>query len=191
MYPEGEYDLAGFCVGVVEKDRILDGRGIVAGDVLLGLASSGPHSNGYSLIRKIIGDERLASNLSDSLMEPTRIYVKPVLKLLAALPVKGLAHITGGGLVGNVPRILPKGTKAVIRGKSWPRPEIFGWLQTAGGVAEGEMFRVFNCGIGMVVCVAPDKAVAAQMLLKREGELAYEIGRIETSSATDPECLVE
>src|SRR6185312_4598958 len=106
-------------------------------------------------------------------MEPTRIYVKALLKLLAALPVKGLAHITGGGLVGNVPRILPKGTKAVIRGKSWPRPEIFGWLQTAGGVAEGEMFRVFNCGIGMVVCVAPDKAVAAQMLLKREGELAY------------------
>ena len=191
MYPDGEYDLAGFCVGVVEKDRILDGKSIVAGDVLLGLASSGPHSNGYSLVRKIVGEEHLASDLADSLMEPTRIYVKPVLKLLAALPVKGLAHITGGGLVGNVPRVLPKGTTAVIRKKSWPRPQIFTWLQQTGNVAEDEMFRVFNCGIGMVVCVAPDKVAAAQMLLKREGELAYEIGRIEASSAAEPECVIE
>ena len=191
MYPEGEYDLAGFCVGVVEKDRILDGRSIVAGDVLLGLASSGPHSNGYSLVRKIVGEEHLASDLADSLMEPTRIYVKPVLKLLAAAPVKGLAHITGGGLVGNVPRILPKGTKAVIAKKSWPRPQIFTWLQQTGDVAEDEMFRVFNCGIGMVVCVAADKVAAAKMLLKREGELAYEIGRIEASTVADPECIIE
>jgi len=191
MYPEGEYDLAGFCVGVVEKDRILDGRSIVAGDVLLGLASSGPHSNGYSLVRKIVGEEHLASDLADSLMEPTRIYVKPVLKLLAAAPVKGLAHITGGGLVGNVPRILPKGTKAVIAKKSWPRPQIFTWLQQTGDVAEDEMFRVFNCGIGMVVCVAADKVAAAKMLLKREGELAYEIGRIEASTAAEPECIIE
>jgi len=191
MYPEGEYDLAGFCVGVVEKDRILDGRSIVAGDVLLGLASSGPHSNGYSLVRKIIGEEHLASDLADSLMEPTRIYVKPVLKLLAAAPVKGLAHITGGGLVGNVPRILPKGTKAVIAKKTWPRPQIFTWLQQTGHVAEDEMFRVFNCGIGMVVCVAADKVATAKMLLQREGELAYEIGRIEASSAPEPECVIE
>jgi len=191
MYPEGEYDLAGFCVGVVEKDRILDGRSIVAGDVLLGLASSGPHSNGYSLVRKIVGEEHLASDLADSLMEPTRIYVKPVLKLLAAAPVKGLAHITGGGLVGNVPRILPKGTRAVIAKKSWPRPQIFTWLQQTGDVAEDEMFRVFNCGIGMVVCVAADKVAAAKMLLKREGELAYEIGRIEASTAAEPECIIE
>jgi len=191
MYPEGEYDLAGFCVGVVEKDRILDGRSIVAGDVLLGLASSGPHSNGYSLVRRIIGEEHLASDLADSLMEPTRIYVKPVLKLLAAAPVKGLAHITGGGLVGNVPRILPKGTKAVIAKKSWPRPQIFTWLQQTGNVPEEEMFRVFNCGIGMVVCVAADKAATAKMLLKREGELAYEIGRIEPSAAGEPECVIE
>jgi len=191
MYPEGEYDLAGFCVGVVEKDKILDGKGIVAGDVLLGLASSGPHSNGYSLVRKIIGEEHLASDLADSLMEPTRIYVKPILKLLTAFPVKGLAHITGGGLVGNVPRILPKGTKAVISRQTWPRPQIFTWLQNTGNVAEEEMFRVFNCGIGMVVCVAADQVATAKMLLKREGELAYEIGRIEPSSAAEPECLIE
>jgi phosphoribosylformylglycinamidine cyclo-ligase len=191
MYPEGEYDLAGFCVGVVEKDRILDGKSIVPGDVLLGLASSGPHSNGYSLVRKIIGEEHLASDLADSLREPTRIYVKPVLKLLAGFPVKGLAHITGGGLVGNVPRVLPKGTKAVIAKKSWPRPQIFTWLQQAGNVAEEEMFRVFNCGIGMVVCVPADKVDTAKMLLKREGELAYEIGRIEPSAAAEPECVIE
>src|ERR1041384_6424493 len=166
VYPEGEYDLAGFCVGVVEKDRILDGKAIVAGDVLLGLASSGPHSNGYSLVRKIIGEEHLASDLSDSLMEPTRIYVKPILKLLSAFPVKGLAHITGGGLVGNVPRILPKGTRAVINKKSWPRPQIFTWLQNTGNVAEDEMFRVFNCGIGMVVCVPAAKVATAKMLRK-------------------------
>src|SRR5258706_3932902 len=191
MYPEGEYDLAGFCVGVVEKDRILDGRSIAPGDVLLGLASSGPHSNGYSLVRKIIGQEHLASDLADPLIEPTRIYVKPVLKLLAGFPVKGLAHITGGGLVGNVPRILPKGTKAMIAKKAWPRPQIFTWLQQAGNVAEDEMFRVFNCGIGMVVCVPADKVATAKMLLKREGELAYEIGRIEASSASEPECVIE
>jgi len=191
MYPEGEYDLAGFCVGVVEKDRILDGRSIVPGDVLLGLASSGPHSNGYSLVRKIIGEEHLASDLADSLMEPTRIYVKPILKLLAGFPVKGLAHITGGGLVGNVPRVLPRGTKAVIAKKAWPRPRIFTWLQQTGNVADEEMFRVFNCGIGMVVCVPADKVATAKTLLKREGELAYEIGRIEPSAAAEPECIIE
>jgi phosphoribosylformylglycinamidine cyclo-ligase len=191
MYPDGEYDLAGFCVGVVEKDRILDGRHIAAGDALLGLASSGPHSNGYSLVRKIIGGQHLAADLADSLMAPTRIYVKPILKLMQALPVKGLAHITGGGLVGNVPRVLPKGTKAVIDAKAWPRPRIFGWLQDAGNVADDEMFRVFNCGIGMVVCVAADQVEAAKALLKREGELAYEIGRVEASSAAEPECVIE
>src|SRR3989441_907761 len=141
-FPKDEYDLAGFALGVVEKERIIDGRAIVPGDVLLGLASSGAHSNGYSLIRRILGADKLSSDLADSLMEPTRIYVKPVLKLLAALPVKGLAHITGGGLVGNVPRMLPEGTKAVIKKKAWPRPQLFHWLQQAGGGAEGQMFRV-------------------------------------------------
>jgi len=191
MYPEGEYDLAGFCVGVVEKDRIIDGSSIVPGDVLLGLASSGPHSNGYSLVRRIIGEEHLSSDIADSLMEPTRIYVKPVLKLISAFPVKGLAHITGGGLVGNVPRILPAGTKAVIKKTSWPRPQIFKWLQETGNVAEDEMLRVFNCGIGMVVCVPRDKLATATLLLKREGELAYEIGAIEASSSGgEPECVI-
>ena len=190
MYPDGEYDLAGFCVGVVEKSRILDGRSIVPGDVVLGLASSGPHSNGYSLVRRIIGESHLSSDLYDSLMEPTRIYVKPVLKLAAAAPVKGLAHITGGGLVGNVPRILPQGMRAVLDAKKWPRPEIFRWLQKTGNVAEDEMFRVFNCGIGMVIVLAPDQVQMATMLLKREGELAYPIGVIEAHSGSEPDCVI-
>jgi phosphoribosylformylglycinamidine cyclo-ligase len=190
MYPEGEYDLAGFCVGVVEKDRIIDGKTIVPGDVLLGLASSGAHSNGYSLIRRILGDDKPNSDLADSLMEPTRIYVKPVLKLMAAVKVKGLAHITGGGLVGNVPRMLPQGMRAVLRKKMWPRPELFNLLQKNGNVAEDEMHRVFNCGIGMVIAVAREHVAAATMLLKREGELAYEIGFVEAGNAGEPEAVV-
>ena len=190
MYPEGEYDLAGFCVGVVEKERIIDGKTIQAGDVLLGLASSGPHSNGFSLIRRILGDAKPNSGLADSLMEPTRIYVKPVLKLLAAVKVKGLAHITGGGLVGNVPRMLPQGMRAVLRKKMWPRPELFSLLQKDGNIAEAEMHRVFNCGIGMVLCVARDQVAAATMLLKREGELAYEIGFVEAGNPGEPEAVV-
>ena len=190
MYPEGEYDLAGFCVGVVEKEKIINGSTIGPGDVLLGLASSGAHSNGYSLIRKILGDDKPNSGIADSLMEPTRIYVKPVLKLLAAVKVKGLAHITGGGLVGNVPRMLPDGMRAVLRKKMWPRPELFSWLQKNGNVAEDEMHRVFNCGIGMVICVARDQVAAATMLLKQEGELAYEIGFAEAGNPGEPEAVV-
>jgi phosphoribosylformylglycinamidine cyclo-ligase len=185
----GEYDLAGFCVGVVEKERIIDGRSIVPGDVVLGLASSGAHSNGYSLIRRIIGEDHLSSDLADSLMEPTRIYVKALLKLAAAVPVKGLAHITGGGLVGNLPRILPKGTQASLKKSSWPRPEIFKWLQQAGNIAEEELFRVFNCGIGMVVVVSADKAQAASTLLNQEQELVYQIGVIEAASG-EPQALI-
>ena len=185
MYPEGEYDLAGFCVGVVEKERILDGRTIAPGDALLGLASSGAHSNGYSLIRKIL--ER-GKPPFDPLM-PTRIYVKPVLKLLESVPVKGLAHITGGGLVGNVPRILPKNVVAKIRKSAWPRPEVFKWLQQTGNVAEDEMWRVFNCGIGMVVVVPRDQVQAARTLLEREGETVYEIGAIEKSEG-EPEAVI-
>ena len=190
MYPAGEYDLAGFCVGVVEKERIIDGKSIKAGDALLGLASSGAHSNGYSLIRRIVGEDKPSSDLADTLMEPTRIYVKPVLKLMAAVPVKGLAHITGGGLVGNVPRMLPQGMRAVLRKKMWPRPQLFSWLQENGNVAEDEMHRVFNCGIGMVIAVAREHVAAATMLLKREGELAYEIGFVETGNAGEPEAIV-
>jgi phosphoribosylformylglycinamidine cyclo-ligase len=189
FYQRGEYDLAGFCVGVVEKERIINGRSIVPGDVVLGLASSGAHSNGYSLIRRIIGEDHLSSDLADSLMEPTRIYVKALLKLAAAVPVKGLAHITGGGLVGNLPRILPKGTQASIKKSSWPRPEIFKWLQQAGNIAEEELFRVFNCGIGMVVVVSADKAQAASTLLNQEQELVYQIGVIEAASG-EPQALI-
>jgi len=189
MYPEGEYDLAGFCVGAVEKERIVDGHSIQPGDAVLGLASSGAHSNGYSLIRRVIGEDKLSSDLTDSLMEPTRIYAKPVLKMLATVPVHGLAHITGGGLVGNVPRILPRGTRAVIRKAAWLRPDIFTWLQQTGNVAEDEMWRVFNCGIGMVVVLPREKVQVARMLLERAGELVYEIGGIEQAPG-EPEAVI-
>jgi phosphoribosylformylglycinamidine cyclo-ligase len=162
----------------------------VPGDVLVGLASSGAHSNGNSLIRRILGEDKPNSGLADTLMEPTRIYVKPVLKLMAAVPVKGLAHITGGGLVGNVPRMLPEGTRAVLRKRMWPRPQLFSWLQENGNVAEDEMHRVFNCGIGMVIAVAREHLAPALMLLKREGELAYEIGFVEAGPAGEPEAVV-
>jgi phosphoribosylformylglycinamidine cyclo-ligase len=186
MYPEGEYDLAGFCVGVVEKDRIIDGRSIAPGDAILGLASSGPHSNGYSLIRRIA---QRAGPAPVDLLEPTRIYVKPILQLVESLPVKGLAHITGGGLVGNVPRILPTGTKAVIDKRAWPRTPVFQWLQQAGNVAEDEMWRVFNCGIGMVVVVAGVHAKAAAEQLRNAGETVYAIGAVERSDA-EPAALI-
>ena len=182
MYPPGEYDLAGFCVGVVEKERILDGRSIRPGDAVLGLASSGAHSNGYSLIRKILERAKPDAARVDALMQPTRIYVKPVLELLAAVPVKGLAHITGGGLTENVPRILPQDTCAAIRKSAWPRPPLFEWLQREGGVAEDEMHRVFNCGIGMVVVVAAQDARPAAEVLRAAGETVYEIGAIEAAS---------
>jgi len=187
MYPEGEYDLAGFCVGVVEKERIIDGRAIAAGDAVLGLASSGPHSNGYSLIRKIL--ERSKAPGEFDLLEPTRIYVKPVLQLLESVPVKGLAHITGGGITGNVPRALPKNFVAKIRKDAWPRPAVFQWLQQAGNVAEDEMFRVFNCGIGMVVIVAAAEARRAADALRACGETVYEIGTIDHASG-EPEVVL-
>ena len=186
MYPQGEYDLAGFCVGVVEKQKIITGRSIVAGDVVLGLASSGLHSNGFSLVRKIIerANPDLAADfngcsLADTLMEPTRIYVKSALALMQALPVKGLAHITGGGLTGNVPRVLPEGIRANIDSKAWPRPPLFDWLQREGDVAKDEMHRVFNCGIGMVIVVAADQAPEAARVLFDAGETVWTIGHIE------------
>jgi phosphoribosylformylglycinamidine cyclo-ligase len=190
MYPEGEYDLAGFCVGVVEKERIIDGRAVAPGDVLLGLASSGAHSNGYSLIRKIVERANPAlPELPFDLLEPTRIYVKSVLALIERVPVKALAHITGGGLTGNVPRVLPAGTKAVIRGSAWPRPGLFQWLQREGGVAEDEMHRVFNCGIGMVVVVAAQDAGRATESLRASGETVYTIGAVEAAAGA-PVALV-
>ena len=185
MYPHGEYDLAGFAVGVVEKSQIIDGRGIVAGDVLLGLASSGPHSNGYSLIRRIVAasGERLDApfgdgTLADALLAPTRIYVKPMLAVLADVPVKGMAHITGGGLTENVPRMLPDGLQARLVEASWPRPPIFDWLQRHGNVAAAEMHRVFNCGIGLVVAVGAAHAERAIARLREHGESARVIGEV-------------
>jgi phosphoribosylformylglycinamidine cyclo-ligase len=189
MYPEGEYDLAGFCVGVVEKSKIIDGRSIAPGDAILGLASSGAHSNGYSLIRKVMERSQPDAALARAIMEPTRIYVKPVLQLLAKLPVKGLAHITGGGITGNVPRVLPAGTRAAIRAASWPRSPLFDWLQREGGIAQDEMHRVFNCGIGMVVVVAQEHAQKAAEELRAAGETVYEIGSIEAGSG-EPEAIV-
>jgi phosphoribosylformylglycinamidine cyclo-ligase len=188
MYAKGEYDLAGFAVGVVEKSAIVDGRGIVPGDAILGLAASGPHSNGYSLIRKIL--ERARPPRGIDLLEPTRIYVKAVLKLLGSVPVKGLAHITGGGLVGNVPRILPEKTRAVIERASWPRPAVFEWLQREGKVAEAEMHRVFNCGIGMAVVVAAEHADAAVRALSGAGETVFRIGRIEARKGAEPQASI-
>ncbi|HXC37998.1 MAG TPA: phosphoribosylformylglycinamidine cyclo-ligase [Burkholderiales bacterium] len=197
MYPEGEYDLAGFAVGAVEKSAIIDGRTIRAGDAVLGLASSGAHSNGYSLVRKII--ERAKPDLSadfhgrplaDVLIEPTRIYVKPLLALMAALPVKGMAHITGGGLVENVPRVLPGNVTAVLEKSAWPRPPLFDWLQQEGGVAEAEMHRVFNCGIGMAVVVDAKDADAALAHLRGAGESVYRIGTIRERKQGEAQTLV-
>lgn len=189
MYQPGEYDLAGFCVGIVEKDEIIDGSAVCAGDILIGLASSGPHSNGYSLIRKIIQlskadlAETLGNQtLGEHLLAPTRIYVKPLLNLMQAVKVKALAHITGGGLLENIPRVLPANTTAIINESSWQWPEIFQWLKKSGNVDHQEMYRTFNCGIGMVVCVAPDLAEQTLEILSREGETAYRIGEIASSN---------
>lgn len=190
MYQGDDYDLAGFCVGVAEKERIIDGRKVAAGDILLGLGSSGPHSNGYSLIRKVI--EASGANLDEEfeghplgkiLLEPTRIYVKPLLELFGQVDVHALAHITGGGLPENLPRVLPEGCRAVIDTKSWQWPSVFNWLQEKGRIEEAEMYRTFNCGIGMVVCVGPDDARRAADLLTTAGEQVTVIGRIEASES--------
>ncbi|MBK8537642.1 MAG: phosphoribosylformylglycinamidine cyclo-ligase [Candidatus Competibacteraceae bacterium] len=195
MYHDGDYDLAGFCVGVVEKARIIDGSKVRAGDILLGLASSGPHSNGYSLIRKILAvsgaklDQPFAgSTLGAALLASTRIYVKPILKLLEQVEVHAIAHITGGGLTENLPRVLPVDTKAVIHTAGWQRPAVFQWLQQQGGVAETEMWRTFNCGVGLVVCVAAEAAEQAMSMLRDAGETVWPLGHI---AAGEGEPLVE
>ncbi len=196
MYAEGEYDLAGFAVGIVEKDAIIDGVRIAPGDAVLGIASSGAHSNGYSLIRKIIerADPDLSADfdgrsLGEALLAPTRIYVKPLLKLMQTVAVKGLAHITGGGLTENVPRILREDLTARIDRSSWPRPLIFNWLQREGKIAEAEIHRVFNCGIGMVVVVAATDAGAAMKLLHSEGETVWHIGQIDARLQGEPQII--
>jgi len=197
MYPPGEYDLAGFAVGAVEKAEIIDGRDIGPGDVVLGLASSGAHSNGYSLVRRIIetSGADLSSGfdgrtLGEALLAPTRIYVKPVLSAMKAVKMKGLAHITGGGLVENVPRVLPEGVVAELHRDAWPRPPVFDWLQKNGNVADAEMHRVFNCGIGMVAVVAAGQVEAMLALLRREGEKAYRIGEIRPRHGGEPQTQV-
>jgi len=197
MYPDGEYDLAGFAVGVVEKSKIIDGSTIVPGDVVLGLASSGAHSNGYSLIRKIIDVAKpnldadfYGKPLSDVLMMPTRIYVKPLLALMKIVEVKGMAHITGGGLLDNVPRILQQNLTAVIRKDAWEMPPLFTWLQKQGNIVKEEMYRVFNCGIGMVVIVSKDKADLAISHLQTSGETVYCLGEIRERQNNEAQTLV-
>ena len=185
MYPAGEYDLAGFCVGAVEKSKILSGADVKPGDVVLGLASSGAHSNGFSLVRKCL--ERAAGKLpatldgkpfKEAIMEPTRLYVKNVLAALASHPIKALAHITGGGLLENIPRVLPEGTAAHLVKGSWPQTELFAWLQATAGIDDFEMNRTFNNGIGMVVVIAAEHSAACSATLLAAGEQVYQIGVI-------------
>jgi phosphoribosylformylglycinamidine cyclo-ligase len=200
MYPDGEYDLAGFAVGAVEKSLIIDGKSIAAGDVVLGLASSGAHSNGYSLVRKIL--ERTNADpamdfggkpLGDVVMAPTRIYVKSLLSAMQTLGhggIKGMAHITGGGLTENIPRVLQPGLRAVVESSTWTLPLLFQWLQKEGQVADAEMHRVFNCGIGMVVIASEAVAMQVMQLLSDAGETVYRIGRIETCSVGEAQTIV-
>ena len=197
MYPPGEYDLAGFAVGAVEKSQIITGATIVPGDAILAIGSSGAHSNGYSLVRKIIeragakpSDDLGGRPLGDVVMAPTEIYVKPLLKLISEIIVKGMAHITGGGLVDNVPRVLPENTQAVLHRDSWQMPELFRWLQMKGGVADAEMVRVFNCGIGMVVIVAPDQVDTALKSLAAQGLKAWTVGEVVERPKDAPQTIV-
>jgi phosphoribosylformylglycinamidine cyclo-ligase len=189
MYHGDDYDLAGFCVGIVEKDAIIDGSRTAAGDIVLGLPSSGPHSNGFSMIRKIlqVSGADLETDLQgvalgDRLMAPTRIYVKALLKLVSALPVHGLSHITGGGLVDNIPRVIPDGLEVILERRAWRREPVFEWLQNAGRVADQEMYRVFNCGIGMTVQVAAKDADRAASILREAGQEAVVIGEVKAGT---------
>lgn len=197
MYDGGDYDLAGFCVGVVEKSKIINGSKVAAGDVLIGLASSGPHSNGYSLVRKIIevsgadlNEDFHGAPLGETLLTPTRIYVKSLLALLAKVDVHALAHITGGGLLENLPRVMPEGTQAIIDSNSWERPSVFDWLQQHGNVEANEMYRTFNCGVGMVLCVAAADVEQTLALLGEHGEIASVIGTIEAATGDAEQVIV-
>lgn len=186
MYEGEDYDLAGFAVGIVEKDAMLDGSKVADGDVVIGLASSGIHSNGYSLARKVLEvsgadplkDELDGKPLADALLEPTRIYVKPLLELLKTVPVHALAHITGGGLLENIPRVIPEGLGVELKADAWQRPKVFDWLQETGGIADREMHRTFNCGIGMVCIVEANQADAALKAIQGAGETAWQIGTV-------------
>ena len=193
MYEGEDYDLAGFCVGIVEKDQIIDGSKVKAGDVLLGLASSGAHSNGYSLIRKVIevsaadlDSEFDGATLGERLLEPTRIYVKSLLALHKEVDIHSLSHITGGGLLENLPRVMPENTCAKIDGSSWTRPAVFNWLQEQGNIESTEMYRTFNCGIGMVVVVAAEDQQKTIQILELQGETVFTLGQIEASDESNP-----
>lgn len=193
MYSDGDYDLAGFCVGVVEKDDIIDGQSVVAGDALIGLPSSGPHSNGYSLIRKVIEhcgaelDQAVdGGTLGDALLAPTEIYVKPILELLRQCPVKAMSHITGGGLLENIPRVLPDECAAELDADSWQRPAIFDWLAQSGNIDAREMVRTFNCGVGMVLCVSAENAEKSIHALREQGVDAWQIGKITPRNGSEP-----
>ena len=198
MYPEGEYDLAGFAVGVVEKSKVINGRSIRPGDVVLGLASNGAHSNGYSLIRKIIERSNPdldaefdgGKTLRQAIIAPTRLYVKPILAALEKFEIKGMAHITGGGLTENIPRVLPENCVAQIDAQSWPLPKLFQWLQQAGNVERQEMYRTFNCGIGMAVIVPAEQADAAQAFLAGQGETVYRLGTIRERAGSEHQTQV-
>lgn len=197
MYPAGEYDLAGFAVGIVEKEAIIDGSTIKAGDVVLGLASSGPHSNGFSLLRKVVEVAGASwdmpfdgATLGQRALEPTRIYVKSTLNVMKKVTIKGMAHITGGGLLENIPRVLPDDTQCVIHANSWKRPAIFDWLEEKGNINRHEMHRVFNNGIGLAVVVSKEDAAKAMAAFKEEGETVYEIGEIVTRASGEAGCIV-
>ena len=193
MYEDQDYDLAGFCVGIAEKSELIDGSKVSIGDSLIGLSSSGPHSNGYSLIRKVLAisetDPSLThldgSLLLDLLMAPTKIYVKPILNLINKMPVHALAHITGGGLLENIPRVLPNGTMAAFDLSSWKRPLVFDWLQLKGNIEELEMYRTLNCGVGMVLCVPSSCEEIALAELRESGEEAFVLGKIEPLKTGD------
>lgn len=197
MYGEGDYDLAGFCVGIVEKDRIIDSSKVEAGNVLIGIASSGPHSNGYSLIRKVLEVKNADLNqpcgdqtLGDALLAPTRIYVKSIHALLEQIDIHAMSHITGGGLLENLPRVMPENTRAQIDVNSWDLPEVFKWLQQNGNIEAQEMYRTFNCGIGMVLVVNEEDADTAIDVLNKAGESAFKLGEI-TSSNGAADVVVE
>ncbi len=198
LYSGEDYDLAGFTVGVVEKSKIIDGSKVKPGDILIGIASSGPHSNGYSLIRKIIADNNLDLNhllngktAGEALLTPTKIYVKSILQLIKQISVHAIAHITGGGITENLPRVLQEHTQACINKNSWQWPEIFAWLQRHGNIAEQEMYRTFNCGVGMIVCVPENSVAEAIKILTNCGETAWPIGVIESSKEIEPLVKIE
>lgn len=198
MYHGNDYDVAGFCVGVVEKSEIIDGSKVRAGDALIALASSGPHSNGYSLVRKILEVSKTdpatteldGKSLADHLLTPTKIYVKSILKLIANTDVHAIAHLTGGGFWENIPRVLPDCTQARIDGASWQWPAVFNWLKTAGNVDEYEMYRTFNCGVGMIIALPVGSVPAALALLAEAGETAWQIGDIAVCREDEPQVVI-